>query len=210
MVRKRSKIYRLSRRCQFLGYRVPPGQRSTDRRSPNCPVRTGRFRIRGDALVFLFLPYLPDKVLWVKQKPLVIGIYPSDGFGPLRRDGLHAILDNYSDELIIFDLSYATTQEMKHGQIERIITKLKELLAQDNVLAIVGPPVTEATRRVLETVANSGKKVTIFLESAGPPTAIGWDKFQRQLPIFRLIPGWICGAAISQASSMMRSVSIPR
>jgi hypothetical protein len=126
---------------------------------------------------------------WTDEKPLVIGIYPSDGFGTLRRLGLHAFLDNHESELSLVDLSILNTQEMKQGKIESVLSQLGELLAKENVLTVVGPPITESTRPIIETIAKSGRKIPVFLECAGPPMAIGWEDFQHQLPIFRLHSG---------------------
>lgn len=131
----------------------------------------------------------PSAATRTEKKPVVVGIYPSDGFGKLRRAGLHAALESHQSELTIVDISEATTQEMKRGQIDAVLAKLKTILATENVLAVVGPPITEATRPVLETLANSGKRIPVIIESAGPPRLIGWDQYNDQLPIFRLHSG---------------------
>ena len=123
------------------------------------------------------------------QKPVVIGIYPSDGFGPLRKRGLHKSLDQFSADLTLIDLDSISTQDMKENKINVLLKELEKLLAQENVLAVVGPPITEATYPVLETIAKQKPDLPVIIESAGPPSKIGWDEFKDRLAIFRLHSG---------------------
>ncbi len=83
----------------------------------------------------------------------------------------------------------ASTQQMKQGDLAVLLESLRAQLTDGNVLAVVGPPITECTRAVLETVVASGKKVPVIIESAGSEGAVGWTEHNGEIPIFRLSTG---------------------
>lgn len=134
----------------------------------------------------------PAAAPWVPQytdrKPKIIGIYPSDAFGPARKAGLHAYVDEHP-EVKVIDLDIATISQMKQGDIDPLLARLTEIIEEDNVLAVVGPPITECTKMVLGTVAATGKRVPVIVESAGAPGEIGWHEFESRIPIFRISSG---------------------
>jgi hypothetical protein len=120
-------------------------------------------------------------------QPKVIGIYPTDGFGPRRQKGLAAVISQVPP-LKLVELS-ATTHQMKQNDIGALLEKLSSQLAGGNVVAVVGPPITECTRAVLAAVKASGKKVPIIIESAGSEGTVGWKDYNDEIPIFRLSTG---------------------
>lgn len=119
--------------------------------------------------------------------PVVVGIYPTDGFGPLHQSGLETGIDERSG-LRIVSLT-ATTNDMKtrSAAARNLLDELRNTIVNRNVVAIVGPPVTEFTRPVIETVRDSGKKPPVFITSATPRHAAGWD--EAGIPLFRINSG---------------------
>ena len=118
--------------------------------------------------------------------PVVIGIYPSDAFGPLHRYGLHAAMAPYERELRVIDLE-APYAEMKAGEADALLDRLRELILHENVVAIVGPPVTELTGRIVREVERSGMPVPVFITSSSTREAAGWE--ETRVPLFRINSG---------------------
>lgn len=118
--------------------------------------------------------------------PTVIGIYPSDAFGPLQKRGLHLALETAARGTSLVDLQ-APLDAMKRQDVPKLVETLIALLRDRNVISIVGPSVTELAPVVIETVEQSGRKPAIFLTTAGPRAAIGWEG--SPLPIFRVGSG---------------------
>ena len=80
----------------------------------------------------------PEEDLYSDEKPLVIGIYPSNSFGPIRQKALGLALDTHMVDTIF--LNTLTIEELKKNQLYTYEIELKRLLKSRNVLAIVGPP----------------------------------------------------------------------
>jgi hypothetical protein len=99
--------------------------------------------------------------------PIIVGVYPSDAFGPLHRDGLHAGLAPYAQQIRIVDLE-APYVDMKNDDAPQVLARLRQLLVTENVIAVVGPP-------------------AVFITSATSRAAAGWD--DTRVPVFRINSG---------------------
>jgi ABC-type branched-subunit amino acid transport system substrate-binding protein len=117
--------------------------------------------------------------------PVVLGIYPNEGFGIDQADGLRAAFSD-TPSVMIRDLA-ASLDAMKGRNAPDLIEGLKTNLAQRNVIAIVGPSITEFTPEVLRVVEESGRRPAIVLTTASSRANIGWD--ESDLPIFRVGSG---------------------
>lgn len=117
--------------------------------------------------------------------PVVLGIYPDEGFGV---DQAHGLKSAFSDtpQVVVQDLA-ASLDAMKGRDAPELIAGLKNTLANRNVVAIVGPSITEFTPEVLGVVKASGRRPAIILTTAASRRDIGWD--QSELPLFRVGSG---------------------
>jgi hypothetical protein len=116
--------------------------------------------------------------------PVVLGIYPSDSFGIDQRLGLRAAFSDSDIEII--DLA-APVDDMKNRNAPELIEGLRTNLEKRNVIAIVGPSITEFTPEVLATVKESGRRPAIVLTTAAARQDIGWE--ESGLPLFRVGSG---------------------
>ncbi|WP_108786991.1 TIR domain-containing protein [Erythrobacter sp. Alg231-14] len=119
------------------------------------------------------------------MSPVVLSIFPSDGFGVNQAEGLKASFRD-TPSVTIRDLT-ATIDEMKGRDAPELMEGLRTNLAQRNVIAIVGPTITEFTPSVLEVVEESGRSPAILLTTAASRGDLGWE--QRDLPLFRVRSG---------------------
>ncbi|WP_299191370.1 TIR domain-containing protein [uncultured Erythrobacter sp.] len=117
--------------------------------------------------------------------PVVLGIYPNESFGLDQARGLDAAF-NDMPQVMVVELS-ASLDAMKAREAPELIERLKTYLAERNVVAIVGPSITEFTPQVLEVVENSGRNPAIVLTTAASRQDIGWD--DSNLPLFRVGSG---------------------
>ncbi len=117
--------------------------------------------------------------------PVVLGIYPEKGFGEDQARGLAAAFEDMPG-VTLRELK-APLDAMKGRNAPVLIENLKSYLANQNVVAIVGPSITEFTPEVLDVVEDSGRKPAIVLTTASSRSNIGWD--DRQLPLFRVGSG---------------------
>jgi hypothetical protein len=117
--------------------------------------------------------------------PVVLGIYPSDSFGIDQADGLRAAF-SATRGVEIRDLA-APLDDMKGRNAPDLIEGLKTNLEKSNVIAIVGPSITEFTPEVLSVVEESGRRPAIILTTAASRQDIGWDN--SNLPLFRVGSG---------------------
>ena len=163
------------------------------------PSRTGggmRFPVLGALAVLLGVVitltawFLNDdqtaSPLLTEKLPTVVGIYPSNAFGPDQRNGLHAALESESRDLRLVDLQ-ASLADMKTQNADAVLTRLAELLESGEVSAIVGPPITEFIGQVLDVVEQYPNPPAVFLTTAASRKAVGWD--ERDLRIFRVGSG---------------------
>lgn len=116
--------------------------------------------------------------------PVVLGIYPNELFGDDQRVGVTSALSGSDIDVIHLT---DTLDAMKGRDTPELIAALEENLKKRNVIAIVGPSITELTPQVLDTVKESGRKPAIILTTAAPRRVIGWD--DRDLPLFRVGSG---------------------
>lgn len=116
--------------------------------------------------------------------PVVLGIYPNESFGDDQRLGLTSAFSD--SDIDVIHLS-ATLDQMKGRDAPELIEALEANLLKRNVVAIVGPSITELTPEVLQTVEDSGRKPAIILTTAAPRAVIGWD--ESDLPLFRVGSG---------------------
>ena len=119
------------------------------------------------------------------MSPVVLSIFPSDGFGINQAEGLKASFRD-TPSVTIRDLT-ATIDEMKGRDAPELMEGLRTNLAQRNVIAIVGPTITEFTPSVLEVVEESGRSPAILLTTAASRRDLGWE--QSDLPLFRVRSG---------------------
>lgn len=117
--------------------------------------------------------------------PVVLGIYPSDSFGVDQADGLKAAFSD-TPGVLIRDLA-APLDDMKGRDAPDLIAGLRNNLEKSNVIAIVGPSITEFTPEVLRVVEESGRRPAIVLTTAASRQDIGWDR--SELPLFRVGSG---------------------
>ncbi|MFU7528834.1 TIR domain-containing protein [Qipengyuania sp. ASV99] len=117
--------------------------------------------------------------------PVVLGIYPDESFGIDQADGLRAAFSD-TPSVMVRDLA-ASLDAMKGRNAPELIEGLKTNLAERNVIAIVGPSITEFTPEVLRVVEESGRRPAIVLTTAGSRQDIGWD--DSDLPLFRVGSG---------------------
>lgn len=118
--------------------------------------------------------------------PVVIGIYPDDSFGPAQKRGLHLALEGQAPGVRIVDLG-APLEAMKGRNAPEVIENLERALRDRNVIAVIGPSVTEFTPQVIQAVDRSRRRPALLLTTAGPRRAIGWEG--SDLPIFRVGSG---------------------
>ena len=117
--------------------------------------------------------------------PVVLGIYPDESFGIDQADGLRAAFSD-TPSVMVRDLA-ASLDAMKGRNAPELIEGLRTNLAERNVIAIVGPSITEFTPEVLRVVEESGRRPAIVLTTAGSRQDIGWDN--SDLPLFRVGSG---------------------
>ncbi|WP_152553518.1 toll/interleukin-1 receptor domain-containing protein [Erythrobacter longus] len=120
-----------------------------------------------------------------EDKAIVLGIYPNESFGIQQSNGLKASLDGFP-ALMVQDLD-APISAMKERDAPKVIEDLRAFLAERNVVAIVGPSITEFTPQVLEVIKESGQRPAIVLTTAGSRADLGWR--DSDLPIFRVGSG---------------------
>lgn len=119
------------------------------------------------------------------DKAIVLGIYPNESFGIQQSNGLKASLDGFP-ALMVQDLD-APIDAMKGRDAPDVIENLRAFLDERNVVAIVGPSITEFTPQVLEVIEESGQRPAIVLTTAGSRADLGWK--DSDLPIFRVGSG---------------------
>jgi ABC-type branched-subunit amino acid transport system substrate-binding protein len=119
------------------------------------------------------------------DKAIVLGIYPNESFGIQQSNGLKASLDGVP-ALMVQDLD-APLSAMKTRDAPKVIEDLQTFLSQRNVVAIVGPSITEFTPQVLDVIEESGQRPAIILTTAGSRADLGWK--DSDLPIFRVGSG---------------------
>lgn len=120
-----------------------------------------------------------------EDKAIVLGIYPNESFGIQQSNGLKASLEGFPS-LMVQDLD-APISAMKGRDAPKVIENLRAFLAERNVVAIVGPSITEFTPEVLEVIEESGQRPAIVLTTAGSRADLGWK--DSDLPIFRVGSG---------------------
>jgi hypothetical protein len=144
------------------------------------------FSAKFNTRVYATLGQVQHALIAKPGDPVVIGIYPTDSFGPQHRQGMHAGLAPYARDLRIIDLQ-APYDEMKEDQADEVLRQLRRLIIEENVVAVVGPPVTEFTRSVIREVERTGLPTPIFITSATSRSAAGWT--ETSLPLFRINSG---------------------
>lgn len=117
--------------------------------------------------------------------PVVLGIFPSDSFGIDQSDGLKAAFRD-TPSIEVRDL-VAPIDAMKRRDAPELMEGLRANLAERNVIAIVGPSITEFTPEVLRVIEESGRNPAIILMTAGAREDLGWN--ESALPIFRVCSG---------------------
>ncbi|WP_298336851.1 toll/interleukin-1 receptor domain-containing protein [uncultured Erythrobacter sp.] len=119
------------------------------------------------------------------DKAIVLGIYPNESFGIQQSNGLKASLEGFP-ALMVQDLD-APISAMKTRDAPKVIEDLRAFLSERNVVAVIGPSITEFTPQVLEVIEESGQRPAIVLTTAGSRADLGWK--DSDLPIFRVGSG---------------------
>lgn len=172
----------------------------------DTPWRVPIILVLSACALFLFLPKEPMsrlsglaetmyKAIWPKPpqaapqpfpaEPKVVAIEPDSEFGTLHFTGLEQGL-LYDDGLSLVRLS-APIADMKHGNVGRLTEDLARILSRHDVVAVVGPGITECTRDVLQTVDEGGDPIVVFVNSAAPRYLLETDK--GTTPVFRINSG---------------------
>ena len=120
-----------------------------------------------------------------EDKAIVLGIYPNESFGIQQSNGLKASLEGFP-ALMVQDLE-APISAMKGREAPKVIEDLQAFLDERNVVAIIGPSITEFTPQVLNVIEESGQLPAIVLTTAGSRADLGWN--DSNLPIFRVGSG---------------------
>ena len=120
-----------------------------------------------------------------EDKAIVLGIYPNESFGIQQSNGLKASLEGFP-ALMVQDLE-APISAMKGREAPKVIEDLQAFLEDRNVVAIIGPSITEFTPEVLNVIEESGQRPAIVLTTAGSRADLGWN--DSNLPIFRVGSG---------------------
>ncbi|MEP0393076.1 MAG: TIR domain-containing protein [Erythrobacter sp.] len=120
-----------------------------------------------------------------EDKAIVLGIYPNESFGIQQSNGLKASLEGFP-ALMVQDLE-APISAMKGREAPEVIADLRTFLDERNVVAIIGPSITEFTPQVLKVIEESGQRPAIVLTTAGSRADLGWN--DSDLPIFRVGSG---------------------
>lgn len=121
--------------------------------------------------------------------PVVLSIYPSDAFGPALRQGLDAGARAHAGLFELRHLGYLSATQLKQGEISGLLAEVSAAIKQGNVIAVVGPGVSEATSPLLQAVADSGVKVPVIVNSAISRRLVNWDTMRADVPLFRLSSG---------------------
>ncbi|MEM9060209.1 MAG: TIR domain-containing protein [Pseudomonadota bacterium] len=175
---------------------APSGRPMTTRAKPK-PQKSAKMKIAAAAILAVVLAAAAaGGYFWTAQPapspalestlPTVVGIYPSNAFGPSQRQGLHAALESEAHELRLIDLE-APLGDMKTQKADKVLADLDQLLASGAVSAIVGPPITEFIGQVLDVVEDHPNPPAVFLTTAASRSAVDWDN--RDLNIFRVGSG---------------------
>lgn len=119
--------------------------------------------------------------------PKIVIIQGKGGFGELHRQAV-----KYALQPIVPTKAYCldceeSIADIKLGRPDPCMKQLHEWLENQDVLAVVGPSATEATRLVIENVNNSGYKVPLFISSAAPRSELQWPGLA--IPVFRISSG---------------------
>lgn len=125
------------------------------------------------------MPQLSD------QKPTLVGIYPEDQFGIPQKNALQFIEQLHPGDIDVVHLQLPLEQ-MKQGRVGPILHDLDNLLRTRNVLAVVGPSVTEVVAPVLKLVDSVAPEVPTFLLSAIARESYSHDRDQA---VYRLSSG---------------------
>ena len=132
-----------------------------------------------------------------EDKAIVLGIYPNESFGIQQSNGLKASLEGFP-QLMVQDLD-APLDAMKTRNAPDVIANLRAFLDERNVVAVIGPSITEFTPQVLDVIEESGKRPAIVLTTAGSRADLGWQ--DSDLPIFRV------GSGVDERASKFKTLA---
>lgn len=130
--------------------------------------------------------WLACKFTKSNEKPIIIAIHPNDSFGVDQSRGLRRALQSDLDRIKIVELS-APYEDMKNNDVQGLVARLKNHVCKDNVVAVIGPSVTECTDSILSAIEDHNKNIPVFLGTAAPRELIGFGS--RKLPLFRISSG---------------------
>lgn len=185
------------------------GQQPAETRSPNRPFWKRPIGMVAAVLALFILGALAFQVGGFgssntgrlagvpDDKAIVLGIYPNESFGIQQSNGLKASLDGFP-ALMVQDLD-APLSAMKGRDAPKVIADLRAFLSERNVVAIVGPSITEFTPQVLNVIEESGQRPAIVLTTAGSRADLGWK--DSDLPIFRV------GSGVDERASQFKMLA---
>lgn len=176
-----------------------------DNQPENNPPRKRRFKIKFDkkwwleiiltTIIGILLTELlvglktlnPSyKFIQTEDKPVLVGIYPKDGFGIDQKRGLVESHVEFGTNVDLVHLDYLTISQMKSNDIASYTEHLKDLLDNRNVLGLVGPSITESSVEIIKTVKDNKPHIPIFLMTAASKNYLDWENSRKKTPLFRL------------------------
>lgn len=129
------------------------------------------------------------KLVNTSKTPKIIGIYPKDAFGVNQKRGLIEALKYNSSEIELIHLDFLSYGDMKSKSLTKLTDSLKNLLKNDNIIAISGPSITECTDDILKAIKEIKSKVPIFISSAAPREFLKWKEYRKSINIYRIATG---------------------
>lgn len=129
-------------------------------------------------------PFYKEKI--TNEKPVLIGIYPSNGFGLDQKKGVVECHKEYGSDIELIHLDNLTVSQMKSKEIISYTNKLQQLLKSRNVMGIVGPSVTESSLEIIECVEKNKCYVPTLLMTAASKRYLNWEAQIKETPLFRL------------------------
>jgi len=121
------------------------------------------------------------------ELPRVVIIQPSTEFGTLHLQAVRYALEPVAPGAAHIQDCDAPLAELKVGRADVCIEKLKSWLKNEDVVAVVAPAVTEATRAVIKAVDESGLRIPVMVTSAAPRSELFWSG--RVVPVYRISSG---------------------
>jgi len=119
--------------------------------------------------------------------PKIAIIQGKGGFGELHRQAVKYALQPITPTKAFCLDCEQSLADIKLGRPDPCMDQLRKWLDNQDVVAVVGPSATEATRLIIDTINDSGYRVPVFATSAAPRTELQWQGVT--IPVFRISSG---------------------